>query len=156
FAATATTTASGTVTFTYYAGPTASGSPLADAPTDAGTYTVVASFISSDGSFASAVSAPVTFVISPAPLTVTVASASKVYGQDDSTSLTGTISGLVSSDPITVSYTSAGAAATAGVLPSGGYAINATLSDNGSGKLADYSVTINLGTLTVTRAPLTV
>ena len=35
------------LTFTYYAGSTASGTPLAGAPTNAGTYTVVASFAGS-------------------------------------------------------------------------------------------------------------
>jgi hypothetical protein len=40
---------------------------------------------------------------------VTVADASKVFGQDDSAALTGTISGIQNDDVITAAYFSAGA-----------------------------------------------
>jgi hypothetical protein len=84
---------------------------------------------------------------------VNVAGATKTYGQDDSASLTGTITGIRNGDTITTTYNSTGAAATADV---GSYAITAALADGGTGKLADYAVTVNPGTLTVTPAPLTV
>jgi hypothetical protein len=51
-------------TLTYYAGPSASGTPLAGAPTAVGTYTVVASFAGSTD-YAAATSKPVTFKIKP-------------------------------------------------------------------------------------------
>ena len=45
------------------------------------------------------------FVISPAPLTVAVADATKVYGQV-CRALTGTITGIQNNDPITATYSS--------------------------------------------------
>jgi hypothetical protein len=54
----------GTPTLVYYNGSTASGTPLSDAPTAVGTYTVVASFAGSD-SYTSA-TAQTTFVIAQA------------------------------------------------------------------------------------------
>jgi Bacterial Ig-like domain (group 3) len=62
---------------TYYAGPTASGTPLAGAPTLAGTYTVVASFAGSSD-YASA-SAQATFTIAQATPTVSVSDAGGTY-----------------------------------------------------------------------------
>src|SRR6185437_11120733 len=94
-----------------------------------------------------------TLTVDAATLTVNVADASKTYGQDDSASLTGTIIGIQNGDPISASYASAGSAATATV---GSYAINAVLSDAGTGDLANYNVTVNAGTLTVDAATLTV
>jgi len=85
--------------------------------------------------------------ITPAPLTVTVANATKVYGQDIAASLTGAITGIQNGDHITAAYSSAGAGAAA---TPGTYAIDAVLSDGGTGKLAlDYIVTIKPGALTV-------
>jgi hypothetical protein len=69
---------------------------------------------------------------------VSVANAGKTYGQDNSSQLTGTVTGVLNGDPITATYASAGSAA-AGHVTAGGYAITATLSDGGSGKLMDYS-----------------
>jgi hypothetical protein len=93
--------------------------------------------------------------ITPAPLTVTVADATKQYGTDDSASLTGVLSGVLNGDPITASYSSDGSSAKAFVAGSP-YAIKATLSDGGTGSLGDYKVTIHAGSLTVMPAPLTV
>lgn len=59
-------------TLAYYVGTSASGMALAGAPTNAGTYTVVASFAGS-ADYESATSDPVTFTILPSPLTVTPA-----------------------------------------------------------------------------------
>jgi PhoPQ-activated pathogenicity-related protein len=55
----------GTSVFTYYAGDTVNGSGTTTPPTNAGTYTVVASFTSNDPSYINGQSAPVTFTISP-------------------------------------------------------------------------------------------
>jgi hypothetical protein len=84
-----------------------------------------------------------TLTVTPAPLTVVVASLTKVYGLDSSAGLTGTIHGIRNGDAITAAYSSPGATATA---PVGAYTIAATLS---GGKLANYAVTILPGTLTV-------
>ena len=56
----------GSFTFTYYVGNTASGNGSSTAPTDAGTYTVVADFTSSDGNYTPATSQPVVFTIAKA------------------------------------------------------------------------------------------
>src|SRR5262249_49251104 len=55
-------------TFTYYRGSTTSGTPLPGAPSDAGTYTVVAHFSSSDPKYSNG-SAQTTFTITPLILT---------------------------------------------------------------------------------------
>src|SRR5205823_222957 len=89
FAATATATglAGGPVTgsfaFTYYAGSTATGTGSSTPPTDAGTYTVVASFASADSAYLGAQSSPVTFTIAQSTTSALIASSlsSSVYGQ---------------------------------------------------------------------------
>jgi hypothetical protein len=69
FPATATATGlggasvSGSFALTYYVGNSASGTGSSTAPTGAGTYTVVATFTSTDPDYASASSKPVTFTI---------------------------------------------------------------------------------------------
>ncbi len=67
-----------TPTLTYYAGSAAAGTPLAGAPTAAGTYTVVANFPGSTD-YGSAASTPVTFAITKATPAVTVADAGGTY-----------------------------------------------------------------------------
>src|SRR4029077_12752236 len=64
--------------------------------------------------------------------------------------LTGTISGIKNGDNITATYSSADATAAVGTYP-----IVPTLVDP-AGKLVNYTVTSNNGTLTVTPAPLSV
>lgn len=86
----------------------------------------------------------------PAPLSVTPANASRVYGQPNP-SFTGVIAGLRNSDPITAAYSSAATPASA----IGNYPISAALSEPG-GFLSNYALTINTGTLSVTAAPLVV
>ncbi len=84
-------------------------------------------------------------------LTVTPADKTKIYG-DVFTAFTGTITGVQNGDPISVTYASTGAPATATV---GTYPITATLLDP-AGALVNYAVTINTGTLTVTQRALIV
>ena len=88
--------------------------------------------------------------VTPAPLTVTPANASKFYGAADPI-LAGTITGLQNNDPITAAYTTTADDSSA----PGSFAIDATLSDPTS-KLVNYTVTANTGTLTVAPAPLVV
>jgi hypothetical protein len=84
------------------------------------------------------------------PLVVVVNNASQVYGSPDPV-FTGTITGVQSGDNISVTYATTATPKTY----LGTYAITPTLVDP-NGKLANYSVTITNGTLTVTPAGLTV
>jgi hypothetical protein len=65
-------------TFAYYAGSSTNGAPLLGPPTNAGTYTVVASFPGSQD-YASATSSPETFAIAPATPTVVVMGTGGTY-----------------------------------------------------------------------------
>jgi hypothetical protein len=94
-----------------------------------------------------------TLTVTPAPLTVTATSLSKVYGQANPT-LTYTITGFVNGDTSSVvsgsPSLSTTATASSGV---GNYTITVTA---GTLSAANYSFTFANGTLAVTRAPLTV
>ncbi len=70
---------SGSFTFTYYVGSTVSGNGSSNAPTNAGTYTVVAAFASSDSNYSNAQSAPVTFTIGQATPSVVASDAGGTY-----------------------------------------------------------------------------
>jgi hypothetical protein len=85
----------GTASLAYYAGPIASGDPLAGAPTDAGTYTVVATF---DGNGNYYPSFDVTTItIAKAPLMITASDASLTYG-DAAPSITPSYDGFVNGE----------------------------------------------------------
>src|SRR6185312_7753738 len=93
--------------------------------------------------------------VTAAPLTVVNTSRSKVYGETLSNAdYTGSISGLVAGDVITVTRASTGDAANATVAGST-YPIVGTLVDAGN-RLANYSVTNPDGALTVTPRPITI
>ena len=109
---------------------------LVDPTTKLGNYTVT----SNNG----------TLTVSPAPLTVAAANATRLYG-DANPAFTGTITGLKNNDPITATFASAATAAN----PVGAYPIVPTLVDPAA-KLSNYTVTSNNGTLTVAPAPLSV
>ena len=87
--------------------------------------------------------------VSPAPLTVTITNATRVYGNSNPT-FSGTISGLKNGDSITATYSSVGVAAFVGTYP-----ITPTFSDPGN-KLSNYTVSLVGGILTITPAPLSV
>lgn len=92
----------------------------------------------------------VTLVVLPASLTVTATNASKTYGATNP-SLQGELTGLIPGDGLSVTF-----AATADTNSAvGDYPILATFTDS-SNKLGNYSITTNLGTLTVLPAPLLV
>jgi autotransporter-associated beta strand protein len=135
-------------TLTYYPGTSPSGNGSTTPPTAAGTYTVVASF-AGIGDYAAAQSAPVTFTISPATLTVTANDQTRAYGAADPP-LTVSFSGFVNGETLNTSGV-AGSPALAGndtaASPVGSYTITA-----GQGTLAaqNYSFTFVSGTLTVT------
>lgn len=88
--------------------------------------------------------------VNPASLAVTANSASRRHGATNPV-LTGSVVGLQAGDNITASFST-----TANTnSPVGNYPVAVTLSDPG-GKLGNYVVTTNNGTLTVTNALLTV
>jgi hypothetical protein len=87
--------------------------------------------------------------VAKASLTVTASNATRAYGQTN-VSLTGSMTGLVNGDNITVSYSTIATTNSAvGIYP-----ITVTLSDPNS-RLGNYSVTTNSGTLTITNPPNT-
>jgi mucin-19 len=91
------------------------------------------------------------FTITPAPLTVTPDDVTKTYGQP--ATLTGKITGQKSSEIFTATYASDGAAATAPV-GTGSYPI--TVAEVTGTTSANYTVVKIVGTLTVTKAPLSI
>jgi hypothetical protein len=88
----------------------------------------------------------VSLAVSPAPLTVTAANASRAYGQNNP-AFTGAITGVTNGDNITATY---GCSATA-ASPAGTYSIIPSLLDPGNLQ-TNYQVTLVNGTLTVTLA----
>ncbi|HJQ65068.1 MAG TPA: MBG domain-containing protein, partial [Gemmatimonadales bacterium] len=91
-----------------------------------------------------------TLTVNGVALTVTGADASRTYG-DPNPVFTGAIVGVRNGDNITASFGSAATPAS----PVGGYPIVPTLLDP-DGKLANYAITVNNGTLTVGAAALSV
>ena len=91
-----------------------------------------------------------TLLIDQASLTVNTANQERFYG-DANPSLTGNIVGIKNGDNITATYSTT-ATATSNVGP---YPITATLSDP-DGRLGNYNVANNAGTLTVTARAITV
>jgi hypothetical protein len=89
-----------------------------------------------------------TFTVGKASLTINVKNATRVYGNANPT-FTGTLVGVVNGDSITATYSTSATIAS----PVGTYAITATPAGTA---LGNYSVTINNGTLTVTKTVLTV
>ncbi|HQU43447.1 MAG TPA: choice-of-anchor Q domain-containing protein, partial [Pirellulales bacterium] len=74
----------GTLSFTYYVGNGTSGTNLGStAPTNAGTYTVVAHYTSDNANYASADSNAVPFIIAAAPLTVAASTQTKLVRDAD-------------------------------------------------------------------------
>ncbi|HWR36951.1 MAG TPA: MBG domain-containing protein, partial [Clostridia bacterium] len=131
---------------------TASYASLATATSSVGTYPITATLSDPDsklGNYNVTLNEG-TLTVTKATLTVTPANASREYG-DANPAFTGAIAGIKNGDTITASYASLATAASA----VGTYPITATLSDPDS-KLGNYNVTLNEGTLTVTKAALTV
>ena len=91
-----------------------------------------------------------TLSVTQAPLVVTPADASRVFGAPNP-ALTGTVTGIVNGDPITATYSTTATPAS----DPGPYPITASLNDP-AGKLANYSVTLNTGTLTIAKANQTI
>ncbi|MBZ5533572.1 MAG: beta-propeller fold lactonase family protein [Acidobacteriia bacterium] len=131
---------------------TATYASVATATSNAGTYPIVPTLVDPTGKLGNytVTSNNGTLTVTAAPLTVTAANATRVYG-DPNPAFTGTITGLLNGDNITATYASAATPASS----VGSYAIVPTLVDP-TGKLGNYTVTSNNGTLTVTPAALVV
>ncbi|MDX2072828.1 MAG: MBG domain-containing protein, partial [Alphaproteobacteria bacterium] len=118
---------------------------------DVGSYTLTPS-AATGGSFSASnytISyASGTLTVIPSVLNISADSFSRVYG-DANPTFTGTVSGLLSGDSITVSYSSAATQAS----NVGAYDINAALSGTDAG---NYTLSNTPGTLTITKANLTV
>jgi hypothetical protein len=88
--------------------------------------------------------------IAKAALTVTAASAARVYGSANPP-LTGTLAGVVNGDNITATYSTTAV----DISPAGIYPIAASLADP-AGRLANYLLTSTDGTLTITKGIIAV
>lgn len=134
------------ITFSIASGPaTVLGNTLT--VTGAGTV-VVAANQAGNASCNAAPTVTQSFKAAQAPLTVTVNSATKVYGAALPV-FGGTIKGVVNGDKIGVTYSSAATIAS----PAGSYPIAAALSGTA---LPNYAPAVTPGTLTVTKALLTI
>jgi hypothetical protein len=117
----------------------------------AGSKTLSVSFAPTDSADYSTQTATVTLVVNKATLTITPDPASKVYGTANPV-FTGTVTGLVLGDAISVGYTSAATTTTVvGVYSSGPNAISSTTSGPVN-ILGNYTYVQPLGTLTITQA----
>ncbi len=115
---------------------------------------MVATFFSADPNYSRGVSDPVTYLITPHSFTYQIGNDNHIYGSpsNHANDLGTTVFTGVNGENLDITYSSAGDAATASV---GVYPITGTFSD-GTGALANYSVIIQTGLLTVNPAPLTV
>lgn len=117
---------------------------------NAGSYTLTANFTPSDSVDYTTATKTATLTVTKTSLTVTANNAAKAYGAA-LPSFTGTITGIVNGDNITATYITTATTSS----PVGTYPITATLNDP-NGRLPNYTVTINQGTLTVSQYSLTV
>jgi len=131
---------------------TATYSTTATAASPVGTFAIVPAFVDPGaklGNYTITVTGGV-LTITPAPLTLTITNASRVYGNANP-AFTGTISGLKNGDVITATYSTTATVTS----PVGTFSITPTFNDPGV-RLGNYTVTITGGVLTITPAPLTV
>ncbi|HLX60884.1 MAG TPA: MBG domain-containing protein [Planctomycetota bacterium] len=117
--------------------------------TPVGTYTVVATYNGS-GAYAGSSDNSQKLSITPAALSATPNPASRAYGAANP-AFSGAISGIKYSDNITATYSTTAVPVSA----IGPYAIVPALVDPG-GRLGNYTVSLNNGTLTVSQAALSV
>jgi hypothetical protein len=115
----------------------------------AGTHSITATF-NGDNIFDVSPSAPSSITINQAPLSVTAANASRLYGSPNPV-FTGSIVGIKNGDNITATYATTATQSS----PVGTYPIVPTLVDPDN-KLGNYTVTSTNGVLTINPAPLTI
>jgi len=127
------------------------GNSFAYAPTNgavlnAGANTLSVIFTPTDQGDYTGATNTVSLLVSSAPLTVTASNASRVYGLANP-AFTGAIAGLQNGDNITAACSCNATDSS----PVGTYPITPLLSDPNN-RLANYTVTTNIGTLTITLA----
>jgi MBG domain (YGX type)/Bacterial Ig-like domain (group 3) len=115
----------------------------------AGTHNITATY-NGNSIFDVSPSAPSSIIINQAPLSVTAANASRLYGSPNPV-FTGSIVGIKNGDNITATYATTATQSS----PVGTYPIVPTLVDPDN-KLGNYAVTSTNGTLTINPAPLTI
>lgn len=128
---------------------TATYSSPATVLSDVGTYPIIPALVDPTlklGNY-SVTSINAILTINQAPLTFTAANASRAYGNANP-AFTGTFVGLKNGDVLTVTFTSADITSLVGTYP-----IVPVVS---GAKAVDYTITLKNGTLTITKAPLTV
>jgi hypothetical protein len=149
-------TPTGTVTFSD-GGLTLGTSPLDASQTasfsttllSAGTHSITATY-NGNTIFDVSPSAPSSIIINQAPLSVTAASVSRLYGSPNPV-FTGSIVGIKNGDNITATYATTATQSS----PVGTYPIVPTLLDPDN-KLGNYTVTSTNGVLTINPTPLTI
>jgi hypothetical protein len=109
----------------------------------AGSHNIAASYIPVENSLFLASDSSISFDVAKKEASVTPNSLSKIYGSADPT-LTGTISGFLSSDNVTATYTRVAGEN----VKTGGYAIMATLQP--SEVVGNYEISYGTGTFTIT------
>jgi hypothetical protein len=122
-------------------------SPTNGTVLNAGTNTLSVIFTPADTVNYNSVTDRVSLVVSPAPLTVTAADATRSVGQTNPV-LTGTITGVTNGDNITASYSCSATTNS----PAGIYPIVAGLVDPGD-RQTNYTVSLVNGTLSVIALP---
>jgi hypothetical protein len=115
----------------------------------AGTHNITATY-NGNSIFDVSPSAPSSIIINQAPLSVTAANVSRLYGSPNPV-FTGSIVGIKNGDNITATYATTATQSS----PVGTYPIVPTLVDPDN-KLGNYAVTSTNGTLTINPAPLTI
>jgi probable HAF family extracellular repeat protein len=147
------TPVAGSFRFAYFAGSSASGTPLSAAPINAGTYTVVAIFISTKHNPTGG-TAQTTFTISPAPIRFTIGNDAQAFGwpANLAADLAPTFHTGVNGETLHITYSSSGATSTA---RPGTYTITGVIS-KGTGLVSNYAVKLTNGTLTVLDSGVTV
>jgi Ca2+-binding RTX toxin-like protein len=141
------TSVAGSFAYVYYVGSSASGTPLSALPINAGTYTVVATFTSSNSNYTSGGTAQATYTISPASIIYTIGNDAQIFGYPANLAadLPSSFNTGINGETLDITYSSGGdtSVATAGI-----YAITGVIS-SGVGIASNYAVTLTNGSLTV-------
>jgi len=147
------------LSYAYYAGTLDSGqiagaTPLPGAPSNVGSYTVVADYNNAPGYRPATSSPPTSFTITPATLTINASGDTNVYDGTTASSATPTVLGLVGSDTVTgltEAFESKDVLGTnKSTLDVTGYTVN----DGNSGN--DYTVSTATAAGTITPAALVI
>jgi hypothetical protein len=112
--------------------------------------TLTVTFAPADATLYASTNASVLINVRKAPLTATADSAQRLAGQPNLV-FTGTLAGVVNSDPLTATFVCDANEAS----PAGTYDILPAIHDPGS-RLANYELTLVKGTLTIIPAPLAI